>query len=775
MSYTVLALLIFDLGLFIATAFVFDKTKERKESLLISVLFFFSGMPALIYQIVWERVLFSIYGVNAESVAVIVSAFMLGLGLGSLVGGRLSTRFSRYGVLLFGIAELGIALFGLCSLRIFHWAASFTAGVSLPWVIVFSFSLLLLPTTLMGATLPLLVGQMVRRSGRVGVSVSRLYFVNTLGSAVACYLCASFLMRALGQSGSVSLAVCLNAAVGATAYLYVRTQRLEKTQTVEAVPPSVQGESSIRLGMAMLLAGLSGFIALGFEIAWFRVFSVASSDRAPAFALLLATYLAGIAAGSYISERFTQGAQPSAVVRVIGVLMLIAGGISVYLPPLVATLMTHKISFLASAPAFFLTAGLLGSALPLLCQIAVPPHENVGLGVSLIYGTNIAGSVLGSLAIGFVLMQHFGIRPISVLLGLSAVSTGILVLLFSNARLSRPPNWAAAIAVAALLSLAVAPRFYTLFYEKLVFGSEPQASEPFAHVVENRNGVIAVTQDGEVFGGGVYDGQFRIDPNNDTNLVVRAFVLSAYKPAPKRVLIIGLASGSWAQILVNHPRLESMDIVEINPGYLHLIPLYPVVSSLLANPKAHVYIDDGRRWLIAHPEARYDAIVANTTYHWRDHASGLLSQEFFQLIKRHLSPGGVYYFNTTESVEAVGTALSVFPYGVRVFNFLAVSDAPLNAATEPWLADLLTYRINCRLVFDPAMPETKLTLARYATFLQSIDHVPLRVGLENSLSMRARMGNPRLITDDNMGLEWKPQVRTPWRGYQAQGTPYTTP
>ncbi len=82
LSYTVLALLIFDLGLFVAAAFLFDKKEERKEPLLISVLFFFSGMPALIYQIVWQRVLFAIYGVNAESVAVIVSAFMLGLGLG---------------------------------------------------------------------------------------------------------------------------------------------------------------------------------------------------------------------------------------------------------------------------------------------------------------------------------------------------------------------------------------------------------------------------------------------------------------------------------------------------------------------------------------------------------------------------------------------------------------------------------------------------------------------------------------------------------------------
>jgi len=762
LSYTVLALLIFDLGLFLASAFFFDNKEERKESLLISVLFFFSGMPALIYQIVWQRVLFAIYGVNAESVAIIVSAFMLGLGLGSLVGGRFSARFPRYGILIFGIAELGIALFGLASLRIFHWAASSTAGANLPWVIVFSFSLLLVPTTLMGATLPLLVGQLVRRSGRVGVSVSRLYFVNTFGSAVACFLCASFLMRSLGQSGSVSLAVCLNAVVGSIAYLYVRTQQLEAPEEVNVLRSPASGAPPIRLSIAMLLAGLCGFIALGFEIAWFRVFSVASSDRAPAFALLLATYLAGVAAGSYVSERLTQDAQPSTVVRVIGVLILLAGGISVFLPPLVATLMAHKMNYLSSAPAFFVTAGLLGSALPLLCQVAVPPQENAGRGVSLIYGSNIAGSVLGSLGIGFVLMQHLGLRQISLLLAFAAILTGILVLFFSNAQFSWPPAWTAALAVAALVSMGLAPRLYTLFYERLTFGAKPEANIPFAQIVENRNGVIAVTQDAAVFGSGVYDGHFRIDPNYDPNLVVRAFVLSAYNPAPKRMLMIGLASGSWAQIFVNHPRLESMDIVEINPGYLDLIPRYPVVSSLLTNPRARIYVDDGRRWLIAHPDVRYDAIVANTTFHWRDHASNLLSREFFQLIKQHLNPGGTYYFNTTESVDAVATALSVFPYGLRVFNFLAVSDAPLGVATERWLADLRLYQINGRLVFDPANPETKLTLARYAALAQTVHQAPLRMGLEGSDSMRARMGNPRLITDDNMGLEWEPGVDIIW-------------
>jgi len=108
----VLLLLLFDLLLFVVSAFYFDSSEQKWENLLLSALFLFSGMPALIYQVVWQRVLFSIYGVNAESVAVVVSAFMLGLGLGSIAGGRLSSRFPRQGILIFGFAELGIAISG---------------------------------------------------------------------------------------------------------------------------------------------------------------------------------------------------------------------------------------------------------------------------------------------------------------------------------------------------------------------------------------------------------------------------------------------------------------------------------------------------------------------------------------------------------------------------------------------------------------------------------------------------------------------------------------
>src|SRR5262244_1586485 len=154
------------------------------------LLFFCSGMPALIYQIVWQRTLFAIYGVNSESVAVVVSAFMIGLGLGSLLGGWLSLRFPHRAVFLFGIAELCVAVFGIVSLRIFHWAAAHSAGAPLPHVVFFSLALLLAPTVCMGATLPMLADHLVRSSRTVGYSVGLLYFANTFGSAFACYLCA---------------------------------------------------------------------------------------------------------------------------------------------------------------------------------------------------------------------------------------------------------------------------------------------------------------------------------------------------------------------------------------------------------------------------------------------------------------------------------------------------------------------------------------------------------------------------------------------------------
>jgi spermidine synthase len=759
----VAAVLSFDLLLLLVVLFGVRTKGNRAQSALIAALFFCSGFPALIYQIVWQRALFSIYGVNVQSVAVVVSAFMLGLGIGSLAGGRLSEKFPQRGILIFGICELGIAGFGLISLRLFHWAAGFTSGSGLGTTILFSFLLLILPTMLMGATLPLLVEQLVRSSRNVGYSVATLYFVNTLGSAVACYVCAQVLLRDFGQSGSVTLAACINTVVGATAFLYGRSQHPNAEAAASPADIEASTERSVlRLGPAAVIAGLAGFLALGFEIAWFRIFALATFDRAPAFAFLLSTYLAGIAAGSFLSETLIRkrGVNP---VTLAGTAMLAAGAISVYLPPLMADLSWHDIPVLASAPAFFLTAALLGSVLPLLCQASIAASNSAGRSVSLIYLSNIIGSTLGSLVIGFVLMDHFGTQAISTQLAAATALTGFIVILFRNGRFQAPANAMWGLAVLAIAAIALAAPAYHNLYGMMIFG--PKAGEVgyMKHIVENRNGIVAVTADDAVFGGGVYDGHFNIDPANDRNFVIRAYVLSLFHPHPRRAFMLGLASGSWAQVVANNPDVESLDIVEINPGYIPLIEKYPEISSLLHNPKVHIYIDDGRRWLLAHPDAKYDVMLANTSYHWRDHSSQVLSTEFLQIVKQHLLPGGIYYYNATESPDVFVTGLHEYRYGLRVITFLMVSDAPIVLDKAHWFSVLNQYEIDGKKMFNSSTPRGQLVLAAYNAFADSIKDTPRVLGIESGEVLAERLGARHLITDDDMGAEWTAAPKPNWR------------
>jgi len=738
-----------------------ERRASQKHLMLPMALFFSSGMPALIYQIVWQRALFAIYGVNSESVAIVVSAFMIGLGLGSLLGGWLSIKLPHRAVFLFGMAELCIALFGVASLRIFHWAAAHSAGASLPRVVLFSLTLLLVPTVCMGATLPLLAGYLIRSSRTVGYSVGLLYFANTFGSAFACYLCATFLLRDFGQSGSTRIASCINLLVAATALFLGRSSSSAASPYVPVSSLEAPEIPPLSLSLGMSLAAIIGFISLGFEIVWFRVFVLASSDRAPAFALLLATYLSGIAAGSYIAGKLTEKSPARSIVFAASILILVAAGSCSYLTPLVGWLKGIGIDFLVAAPAFFSFAALLGSIFTLVCRLAISPGPRAGGRISLIYVSNIFGSTAGSLVIGFILLNHFGLKQVTSQLASTALIAGISILFLSPVKLGPFRLAAGLVSAASVLAVIAAPSFYANLYEKLIVGQRAAATGSFSHIVENRNGVIAVTQNGAVFGSGVYDGFFSTDPVDDKNLIVRAYALSVFTPAPTRILMIGLSSGSWAQVLANNPATESLEVVEINPGYLSLILEYPAVQSLLTNPKVQIHIDDGRRWLLSHPTRQYDVIVQNTSFYWRDHSSELLSADFLRIIRGHLKPNGVYYYNTTGSDDVLATGLSVYPFGLRVLNFLAVSDSPLGVDKERWSAVLAKYRIDGRPVFGSGNAAISALSETYGALADSVSQPQIAYGMESSASMRGRIKSPLIITDDNMGWEWRKTPSAP--------------
>src|SRR5712671_5647664 len=738
--------------------------------------FFVSGFPALLYQIVWQRALFTLYGVNIESVTMVVTAFMLGLGLGSVLGGTISRSQHLPLLRVFGLVEVLIAAYGVFSLKILHWAANFTAGSGPLQTGLVAFTLVVLPTVLMGSTLPILVSYAVRFSRNVGTSVGALYAANTLGSAAACFCAGLFLMRLLGESKTVALAAGLNALVGATVLVWhFATQRRQPAPTTvvvqdepaaynagRATGPTVStgalpcAPPGIGFAAAVITAGIAGFVSLGYEIVWYRLFSFTTAGLAKSFAFLLGAYLLGIAAGSQVSNRICQKiTNPLSCTRFLVSAVLGANLLGFLVGPILFNLVAH-VSYLWTLVPIGLAAACLGALFPMLCHISILPDEHAGARMSYLYLSNIAGSALGSYLTGFVLMDILPLRYVSVVLALLGLGLGIA--LMPKAKLKRGSFIASAavVLVAALFVVQASEPLFRGMYEKMLFKKKYLPGMQFGTVVETKSGVIAVTTAGTVFGGGIYDGRFNVGLVNDSNGIQRAFSLSYFHSNPREVLMIGLSSGSWAQVIANHPQLEHLTIVEINPGYLRLIQRVPEVASLLQNPKVRIDIDDGRRWLIRNPGRKFDVIVMNTSYSWRSNMSNLLSLEFLQLIRRHLNPGGVHFYNTTDSKEAMLTCVSAFPFGMRLANFMAVSDAPLQLDARRWFEVLARYKIDGQPVFDLSQERHRRRLQEVMAMAATMDR-DIRPGsftLESAGHIRARAAAVRAITDDNMGTEW---------------------
>ena len=222
--------------------------------------------------------------------------------------------------------------------------------------------------------------------------------------------------------------------------------------------------------------------------------------------------------------------------------------------------------------------------------------------------------------------------------------------------------------------------------------------------------------------------------------------------------MIGLASGSWAQVLANNPDVASLTIVEINPGYAGLVAGNPSVASVLAHPKVKLVTDDGRRWLRMHADRRFDAIVMNTTYHFRANATNLLSADFIGMLKAHLNAGGIVFYNTTDSSRVQRTGCASFAHGARFTNHVVLSSAPIAWDFARWRRNLVAYRIDGRPMLDLSLAEHAQGLER----LMALKGQTLTERTHDSSDwiepcphVLARTAGQSLVTDDNMGTEWR--------------------
>ncbi|HMX54927.1 MAG TPA: hypothetical protein PKE49_00280 [Leptospiraceae bacterium] len=520
------------------------------------------------------------------------------------------------------------------------------------------------------------------------------------------------------------------------------------------------------MGRGLILSALTGSIALSYEILWARFYSFVSGAASNSFGILLASYLFGLGLGALVAGiicRNVEGHSPE-LNRKLGSFVLFANLFGYIIAP-AASWIVLFIPYLWTLPLIVLSAGLLGAAFPLISHITIPADARAGLRLSFVYLANIAGSSIGSLLTGFVLLDYFSFSTISVILVIAGILLATLISEYRDpdntkatvpARGSDFRRYGVLLAVLLVILLSKGKLFDGM-YERLQWKKDMFAKGldyRFARLYESKSGVIAIGPDGSVHGGGMYDGflDYRLKLGG---WLLRPYSLSLFHPHPRRVLIVGVSGGAWTAVVNGHPQVESITAVEINKHYRQVMEDEPKMRHLLTSPKLNLVFDDGRRWLNRNPEEHFDAVVMNTTYHFRTYVSNLLSREYMTLVSSHLSPGGVFLFNTTDSKEAMRTALEVFPHCMMILNATICSKEPLEFNAKRWLSVLDSYRINGEQILSGEEGrKTRAWLETLTTEIDQKDALYEREGFRSQKRMLEDCSGARIVTDDNMATEY---------------------
>ena len=564
---------------------------------------------------------------------------------------------------------------------------------------------------------------------------------------------------------STLIAAALNAAVaiGAIAAYLIQNNvdgRQRSSSSGASAPQEARalGDNQLSFARILLLSFVGGFIALSYEIFFFRSISFATGSSSVAFAATLGVFLLGLAMGAQASGEACHSMSAEQLVRKIAKSLLIACTIvAIYLPLLNHLGWLDGLLLVVALILVLLFARYWGMLLPCLAQLGFKNRESAGMQTAQLYLVNIAGSVCGSLTTGYYLMNQFGLIEIAQILLVAAIGGTLLFTNVVGAINKIRTSWKTAGILVGLIAFAIQPLAAASILEVLHFKLFSDWYSPYVKVIENRSGILTVDRNRVLYGHGMYDGVFKIAPNDGGTDVTRPYALSLVHASPKEVLMIGMGSGSWAQIIANNPHVDTLTIVEINPGYVRLIAEEPLVASLLANPKVRVVHDDGRRWLKVQSAAKFDAIVANATWHYRANATNLLSTDFLTLVKSRLKPNGIMFYNTTGSSRVLRTGCTIFPLGARFMNFMLASNGTIDWNFNRWERTLENYSIDGKPIFGPGGSAHQTALTEWMELESHLTATgPAESDfIENCDEVLQRTQSSQLVTDNNMGTEWR--------------------
>lgn len=700
----------------VAMAPPIPRRRVRPELILAGLAFFVSGASGLVYQVSWQRILALHSGVGIYSIAMIVGAFMAGLGVGSHLGGLYSLRVdARRSLRLFALVELAIGVFGALSCWLYYdllylkaswlYSPAWRAGI-------LHFLGLFVPTFLMGTSLPFLVRGLVAEVRTAGRTIGLLYGINLLGAACGAALTPWVLIRLFGIRDAVLFAAAGNVMAGvlglaAGRFLPARgVDEMGESEAVDAAPPVRQ-----RFSLWLVLYGLSGFCALALEILWFRVLEMAVKSTAFTFGTVLALYLLGAAAGCLVGAPLVARLRnPLKTFLVLQCVLLAYSGAAiallVSLPPDTPGYSWYvrywgkgwfglgsnwvpeqfwKLYVLLPSAIFALPTVLMGLSFPTLQRAVHDDLRTSGRKVGLLQAANIAGCVAGSLLVGLVALDRIGTTgTFRALMIVGVVFAAVGARHFGWRSTFLP--LAASLAVLAILIPGQRPFWLRLHgTDDPAVLMEEDASDVGA-LVPQKNGAWVVWVHGKTHSwipfGGIH-----------SRLGAAPAMIHR---APLDVAIIGLGSGDTAWASASRPETRSLTVFEISgpqPKLLRQLAAqqpFPELLRLLTDPRLRIRLADGRNAL--EQEGRlYDVIEADALWPIAPYAGNLYSVEFFRQCMKRLKPGGILCtWAPTTRIYASFTQAAPHIVGVGDKSVLFGSNEPIEIDHDAWRARALS-------------------------------------------------------------------------------------
>ncbi|HYT04608.1 MAG TPA: fused MFS/spermidine synthase [Gemmatimonadales bacterium] len=701
-----------------------------------AVLFFLSGATGLVYELLWVRVLYQAFGSTIQSVTTVVAAYMGGLGLGAWLLGRRADRHPRPAA-LYGLLEIAVGAFGLISplvLGLAHRAYLGAAGalqLGGPASVALRFGLaalvLLVPTTLMGGTLPVLTRAFMGADrSELKRSVGLLYGLNTLGAVAGTALAGFFLIEHVGIRASLWGTAAVNLALGAGALVLARP--------IAPVPQPADGPVAATPGpgqpylrhLALALLALTAFASLLDEIAWTRVLVMVVGGSTYAFTLVLLVFLLGIGLGSGLVAR--RGAARPATAADAALAQGIAGAGAALLLPFFAALPLYVVGVFGHAEfgagvrllllgvavgaVVLIPAVGMGLSFPLLTDLAAPRDAARAADVGSAYAVNTLGSIAGAVLTGFVLVVALGTETT---LRIGLLINGVAALALAGLAARGVAEGSAehralrlrVLGAGALASVALGVAFGAPGWSPglidlgpTIYAREPMSAAArqafFAHrgarqlaFREGRNATVSVW---ETLSGRTLRVNGKVDASDQADMnteIMLGLAPAAARPDAATALVIGFGSGVTARVLADVPGMRRVRAVEIEPAVLELSRYFAGVNdTVLRRPTVSVVVDDARSALQLERD-RFDVIVSEPSNPWVAGVATLYTPEFFHIVRARLADDGVFgqwiqLYQLPLSVVAgiVRNLREVFPhvevwFSTNVDLIVLASDRPL--------------------------------------------------------------------------------------------------